>query len=284
MTRNKLAPISFAITALMLGGCGMFGHSTPISNNQQLAEFIAHEHASAKHSQHLQGSVNDPKTRSHIYVSLGIAYLQAGHPRQAIRELQHAIQESSDTPNAYNVMGLAYQQLNQDGMADRSFKQAISMDNKNPEYRNNYGGFLVHIKDYANAIHQLTVATNDPMYSTPQFAWTNMAQAYIGLHANLKAKSAIQRALYLMPNYPPALELLAGIEYKNGNTQAAYTHLQIVLAQQPDNANALLLAGNIANKDGNYSQAKEFWTRCVNAQPYSTAGKKAQTLLLESIH
>ncbi|OYV74976.1 MAG: pilus assembly protein PilW, partial [Acidithiobacillus ferrivorans] len=125
-------------------------------------------------------------------------------------------------------------------------------------------------------------AAADPLYGTPQFAWTNLAQAYAGLKDLPAARDALNRALYLVPNYPPALQMLAELDFKDGKADAAFAHLQVVLAQEPDNANALLLAGQIAAQQGRTAQAQSLWQRCVTASPYSAAGKRAQQLLLQN--
>ena len=269
---------------LLLSGCGLFaGKEAGLTPDQQMAAYIAHEHKANSAAPGFRPTpANSDKAKAGIYTSLGAAYLQDGHPRQAIRELQLAIAANSRYANAYNVMGLAYEQLQQRDLARSAFRRALSIDAKNPEYFNNYGAFLVNSGNYAEAIVELKRATADPLYSTPQFAWTNLAQAYAGLKDLSAARDALNRALYLVPNYPPALLMLAELDYKDGKADAAFAHLQVVLAQEPDNADALLLAGRIAALQGRTTQAYSLWQRCVNASPYSAAGKQAQRLLLQN--
>lgn len=258
----------------------MFEHSAP-AGDQQMAAFIAHEHKAQQNSKAIKGTSDGPKAKGKVYTALGVAYLQSGHPRQAIRELRNATHADPDAAPAYNAMGLAYQQLDQAALAQSAFEHAISIDTKNPSYHNNYGAFLVHIGKYKEALRQLHVAITDPLYSTPQFAWTNMAQAYLNMHKPQSARNALHRALYLLPNYPPAMEILAGMDFKAGDIVAASSHIHTVLEQEPNNAGALLLAGNIAEKQGLNQNAVQLWTRCVNASPYSGYGREAQSLLLE---
>ena len=269
---------------LLLSGCGLFGGSgTALTPDQQMAAYIAHEHqANASASGFRPTPANSDKAKAGIYTSLGAAYLQNGHPRQAIRELQLAIAANSRYANAYNVMGLAYEQLRQRDLARSAFRRALSIDAKNPEYLNNYGAFLVNSGNYAEAIIELKRATADPLYSTPQFAWTNLAQTYAELKNLSAARDALNRALYLIPNYPPALLVLAELDYKDGKADAAFAHLQVVLAQEPDNADALLLAGRIAAMQGRTTQAQSLWKHCIEASPYSSASKQAQQLLLQN--
>jgi len=269
---------------LLLSGCGLFGgKGAGLTPDQQMAAYIAHEHkANASASGFRPTPANSDKAKAGIYTSLGAAYLRDGHPRQAIRELQLAIAASSRYADAYNVMGLAYEQLQQRDLARNAFSRALSLDAKNPEYLNNYGAFLINSRNYGGAVIELKRATSDPLYSTPQFAWTNLAQAYAGLKDLSAARDALNRALYLVPNYPPALVMLAELDYKDGKADAAFAHLQVVLAQEPDNADALLLAGRIAAQQGRTTQAQSLWQRCVTASPYSAAGKQAQRLLLQN--
>ncbi|WP_414041958.1 type IV pilus biogenesis/stability protein PilW [Acidithiobacillus sp. M4-SHS-6] len=270
------------LTATAISGCGLFGSkNSAMTPDQQMAAFIAHEHRTRARNQGLQAPADDGKAKAGIYTSLGTAYLQDGHPRQAIRELQRAQQVDGSYADAYNVMGLAYERLAQNHLAKQAFEQALSLDGKNPEYRNNYGAFLVNAGDYQEAIVQLKMATVDPLYSTPQFAWTNLAQAYAGLKNFSAARDALNRALYLVPHYPPALQMLAEMDFREGHVNTAFSHLQVVLAQEPDNPDALLLAGQIAAQQGRNTEATALWQRCVNAAPYSAAGKKAQQLLLQ---
>ena len=275
--------LGLGIGVLLLSGCGLFGGKEPaLTPDQQMAAFIAHEHKTSVSSSGFKPApTNTGKAKADIYTSLGSAYLQDGHPRQAIRELQLAIADNNNYADAYDVMGLAYEQLQQNELARSAFRRALSMDAKNPEYLNNYGAFLVNSGSYAEAVVELKRATADPLYSTPQFAWTNLAQAYVGLKELSAARNALNRALYLVPNYPPALQMLAELDFKDGKADAAFAQLQVVLAQEPDNADALLLAGQIAAQQGRTTQAQSLWRRCVTASPYSAAGKQAQQLLLQ---
>ncbi|WP_369573760.1 tetratricopeptide repeat protein [Acidithiobacillus sp. IBUN Pt1247-S3] len=222
-----------------------------------------------------------PPDQVAIYTSLGTAYLQGGHPRAAVRELKQAISLPGKHGDAYNILGLAYQALGQADLAEDAFRSALGEEPDDPQFLNNYGAFLLEQGKFSAAVEQLSKATKDPLYSTPEFAWTNLAAAYRGLKQENLAIVALQKALYFKPGYSPALLLWAEMEYQDHDLTAAYGHLQGVLAQEPDNAQALLLAGQISWQQGQQVRARSLWERCVNSSPYSAAGKEAQTLLLQ---
>ncbi len=263
-------------TVFFVASCGIFGDKGKALNPAEEAAAAA-RHAPPNPAASLQAG---PPDQVAIYTSLGTAYLQNGHPRAAVRELQEALAQPGKHGDTYNVLGLAYQALGQGKLASESFRHALAEDPSNPQFRNNYGAFLLEQGDYAAAIQELRKAVADPLYSTPEFAWTNLAAAYHRLKEDQKALAAIEKALYFKPGYPPALLLWAQMDWQEGNLRNAFEHLQGVLAQEPDNAEALLLAGQIAKRQGQVARAREFWERCVNASPYSAAGKQAQSELL----
>ncbi|MBU2753520.1 type IV pilus biogenesis/stability protein PilW [Acidithiobacillus sp. CV18-2] len=272
----RIRTLLFVGMVLSSSACALFsGHEkpTPAEEAAAAARNAPPNPAASLHSA--------PPDQVAIYTSLGTAYLQGGHPRAAVRELKQAISLPGKHGDAYNVLGLAYQALGEAALAESAFQSALSDEPGNPEFLNNYGAFLLEQGKFSAAIQQLSKATKDPLYNTPEYAWTNLAAAYRGLKQNNLAIVALQKALYFKPGYPPALLLWAEMEYQDKNFPAAYGHLQGVLAQEPNNAQALLLAGRIAWQQGQPVQARSLWERCVNADPYSAAGKEAQSLLLE---
>nr|WP_291512088.1 type IV pilus biogenesis/stability protein PilW [Acidithiobacillus sp.] len=269
--------LAVALVAGSLSGCGLFSSKRSTLAPAELAAQEARQNAAAAESRGLRAP---PTDKAAIYTSLGAAYLQDGHPREAIRQLQLALKEPGNHGDAYNVMALAYANLDQPEAASKAFSKALEADPKNPEYLNNFGAFLVQQKQYAKAVGYLKRATEDPLYATPQFAWTNLGLAYIGLKDEAAARAALARALYLKPAYPPALQVLAQLDFETGDLPAAYSHVREVLAQEPEDPPALLLAGRIAAAQGQRREAEKYWQRCVNANPYSPAGKEAQRLLV----
>ncbi len=268
----------FFLASGFLGGCGLFGGD---SSSLTPAQEAAREARRAGAAADQYGLHSSPVDKVGIYTALATAYLQGGHPRQCIRELQIALRQNGNHASAYDVLGLAYESLGKMGLAESAFRHALADSPGNPQILNNYGAFLLHKKDYPSAVRELRKATADPLYATPQFAWTNLALAYRSMKKETQAVAALQRALYFQPGYPPALILWAEMEYRHGDLASAHGHLQEALAQQPDDPQALLLAGKVAFALGKRHAAKGYWQRCVQAAPYSPPGKEAQKLLLE---
>jgi tetratricopeptide (TPR) repeat protein len=82
--------------------------------------------------------------------------------------------------------------------------------------------------------------------------------AYSGEGNQKKALASFQNALKLAPDYLPALEGAAGIEYENGSKQAVPL-LQHVLRLKPGDPTSLAMLGVMAYKRGDCAQAaKDF--------------------------
>ena len=268
---------------LLLAGIAIFSSACAMFSDHQKLTPAAEAAAAARNAppNPVASLRAAPPDQVAIYTSLGTAYLQDGHPRAAVRELKQAINLPGKHGDAYNVLGLAYQALGQADLAEAAFRSALDDEPGDPQFLNNYGAFLLEQGRFSAAVEQLSKATKDPLYSTPEFAWTNLAAAYRGLKQENLAIVALQKALFFKPGYPPALLLWAEMEYQDHDLSASYGHLQGVLAQEPDNAQALLLAGQISWQQGRHVPARSLWERCVNASPYSAAGKKAQSLLVQ---
>ncbi len=268
----------FLAMVVLGGGCGLFQGGASSLTPAQQAAMVARRNGGEPDRYGLHSS---PVDKVGIYTALATAYLQGGHPRQCIRELRIALRQHGNRAPAYNVLGLAYESLAKQGLAESAFRHALADNPGNPQIRNNYGAFLLQQKNYPAAVRELRKATADPLYATPQFAWTNLALAYRGMKKEEEALGALQRALYFQPGYPPALILWAEMEYRHGDLASAHGHLQEALAQEPGDPQALLLAGKVAFGLGKHHEAKAYWQRCVMAAPYSQSGKAAQKLLLE---
>ncbi len=83
------------------------------------------------------------------------------------------------------------------------------------------------------------------LQQTPQDKriWTLRGMAYAGKRTPSSALAAYQQAIHLDPDYLPALEGAAQIEYQQGNAAAATPLIQRVLAQRPDDPTSHTMLG-----------------------------------------
>jgi type IV pilus assembly protein PilF len=273
----KMTTTFKALTALMAGtvlmsGCALF--QTPMTAQQEEVKIARRAQEASTPTVH-----ESNKTKANIYLSMATVYYQDGHPRMALKQITTAIGYATHSPDIYNVGGLAYAKIGDPKKAGSYFRKAIKYSQSAPQYLNNYGAFLIGEHLYSKAVLVLGQAANNPLYPTPQYSLVNMAKAYIRMGDYSKAHQSINRALYLVSNYPPALLMKAMLQYKEKNYFKSQGNVELVLAQQPHDPMALLLGGNDAMHMGNQREATELWKKCVLASPYSSAGVKAQRQL-----
>lgn len=222
-----------------------------------------------------------PQERASVLASLGVAYLQKGEPRMAVAELEKAVALDAKSIDAYSTLGLAYQQLEQPELAEKAFKKALSVNAKSSEVLNNYGVFLYNQRRLDEAESHLRRALRDPLYATPHYALVNLARVANARGDKAAARQHLERALHLMPKYYPALLEIAQVDYADGKIDAAWAAVSQVLVMAPDDADALLVAGQIAKDRANIPVARQYLQLVVDKAPFSPQARAAQTLLLQ---
>ena len=95
--------------------------------------------------------------------------------------------------------------------AKQYFTKAVNLSPKDPEIRNNYGSFLCDTGQAQAAIAQFTASINDPLHSTPEFAYTNAGICLRKIGDDTKAEEYFRNALRKKSAFPSALLEMAGL-------------------------------------------------------------------------
>jgi len=156
------------------------------------------------------GGVKSNKA-SNFNADLGIQYLQAGRLQLANEKLLKALDQSPNSPIANHYFAILQQRLGDTNKARQYFTKAINLNPKDPEIRNNYGSFLCDNNQVSEAIQQFNVAINDPLYKTPEFAYTNAGICYRKARNDVKAEESFRNALRKKTAFPSALLEMAGL-------------------------------------------------------------------------
>ncbi len=187
-----------------------------------------------------------------IHTELAAEYFSRGQLDIAIEEVTEALKAHSNYAPAYNVLGLVNMALNEDSKALDSFEQAILLAPKNSEIHNNYGWFLCQrLPDRMDqAINFFMMASKDPLYLTPEMAFTNAGLCELKRNRYTEAQLFLQKALSIQPNYSPALIGLINIEFQRGNLTDAKSKLGAFLQNNPSTPDSLFLAIQIEQAIG----------------------------------
>lgn len=214
------------------------------------------------------------KEASNYNADLGIRYLQSGHLKLANEKLLKALDQNPNSAQSNHYFALLQQRLGSNKKAARHFTKAVKLDPKDPEIRNNYGSFLCRTNRPQAAVKQFMVAINDPLYSTPEFAYTNAGICLRKVNNHAQAETYFRNALKKKSSFPSALLEMAKLNYDKKNypkAQAFMLRYEKVGKSSPE---ALFLCNSINLKTRNHAKASSCKSTLLRLFPNSKEAKK----------
>ena len=163
---------------------------------------------------------------SQINLELGVAYMREQKYAEAMINLQKAKDYNPDDPRIYSTLALLYDRIGEPDKAESTFEKAISMDENNSLIRNNYGAFLCAKGRYKEAYVQYQAALENPLYTTPEYAYTNAGLCAVRSKDLKRAETEFRAALQKNPKFSIALFQMAKLSYENGRMLQARAYLQ----------------------------------------------------------
>ncbi len=213
---------------------------------------------------------NAAENRARIHTELGAAYYGIGQMSVAVQELKEAISADPGYAPAHSQLGLVYMTLKQDALAERSFERALKIDANDSASNNNYGMFLCQRKREKEAMKYFAAALKNPLYATPENAYTNA-----GICANMqgdsaKAEELLRKALALQPDQSQALYQLADLMYQRNQVTDARSLLNRHMRVSTPTAEALWLGARIEHRLGNRTALASYGAQLNNRYPGAT--------------
>ncbi len=210
---------------------------------------------------------NDAENRAKIHTELGAAYYGAGQMSVAVQELKEAISADPDYAPAHAELALVYMTLKEDALAQQSFERALKIDPADSSVNNNYGLFLCQRKREKDAMKYFATALKNPLYATPENAYTNAGVCAHLQGDDVKAEELLRKALALQPNQPQALYQLADIAFKRNDLTAARTLLNRHMQVSTPSVDALWLGVRIEQRLGNRTALASYGAQLNNRYP-----------------
>jgi type IV pilus assembly protein PilF len=205
-----------------------------------------------------QHSMSSNDEAAGFNVQLGLGYLQQGNLVVAKEKLERAERESPHSAEVHSAMGRLYERLGDAKRADDEFRTALRYAPKDPEVANNYAVFLCKAGHTEEGVKYFLEAARNPLYRTPEAAYTNIAVCLRAAHRDDEAKQNLQRALAIKPNFGEAAYQLVDLEFERGrlnDARAALTHYTDSFDATPD---LLLLGVRIARAMGDRVAAEHY--------------------------
>jgi type IV pilus assembly protein PilF len=210
---------------------------------------------------------NSAENRARIHTELGAAYYGIGQMAVAVEELKEAIGADPNYAPAHSQLGLVYMILNEDKLAQQSFERALKLDPNDSSANNNYGMFLCQRKREKEAMKYFAAALKNPLYTTPENAYTNAGVCAHMQGDDVKAEELLRKALALQPDQSQALYQLADIAFRRGELPAARSLLNHHMRVSTPTAEALWLGARIEQRLGNRTAFASYGAQLNNRYP-----------------
>jgi len=170
------------------------------------------------------GETKDEKA-SAVNVQLGIGYLQQNNLDLASEKLTKALRQDPESAPANNAYAILQERLKQYDLAEYHYEKATGLDKKNAQAANNYGTFLCRHGRELESEKYFLRALDNPLYSTPEYAYTNAAICLIKVNQVKPAREYLNKALTEKSDFAPALITMARLSFEEEDFENAKTYL-----------------------------------------------------------
>jgi type IV pilus assembly protein PilF len=170
------------------------------------------------------GPTQDEKA-SAINVQLGIGYLQQNKLELASEKLTKALRQDPESAAAHNAYAILQERLKQNDKAEYHYKKATELDRNDSQAANNYGTFLCRNGRELESEKYFLRALKNPLYSTPEYAYTNAAVCLLKIQQVDRAKEYLRKALAEKSDFAPALLALGGLFFDQKDYESAKLYL-----------------------------------------------------------
>ncbi len=179
---------------------------------------------------------------SAVNVQLGIGYLQQDDLELANEKLSKALRQDPNSADAHNAYAILQDRLLQPEKAEFHYGEAVRLDPTNSQAANNYGAFLCRNGREAESEKYFLMALENPLYKTPEFAYTNAAICLIQIERLDDAKKYLRLALAARGNFGTALLAMGDISFEQSEFANARVYMQRFHQVAPATARSLWLA------------------------------------------
>ena len=194
---------------------------------------------------HTSGTTGEDKKADDYYTQLGVAYLKKGRLDLASLNLEKSLAKNSEASDANHYYALLQERLGNREKAGYHFRKALRHGNKNSDLLNNYGSFLCQQGNYSEAEQAFMAALRDPLYKTPEFAYTNAGICIRKSGDDTKAEDYFRQALQVNSHFSEALYQMAKLNHEKTDNAKAQAFLYRYNEAAPATPESLLLCHKI---------------------------------------
>jgi type IV pilus assembly protein PilF len=151
--------------------------------------------------------------------------MQQGNLELSSQKLKKALRQDPKSAAAHNAYAMLQDRLKQLDLAEYHYKKATELDRDNSQAANNYGAFLCNNGRERESEKYFLQALKNPLYNTPEYAYTNAAICLLKVGEVDSAKEYLRKALTERNDFAPALLTMGGLYFDQQQYHDAKSYL-----------------------------------------------------------
>lgn len=204
-----------------------------------------------------------------INARLAMEYMKRDQLSVARDKIERALALNPRDLTVQLAAGLVYERLLDTKRAEKHFRLALRADADSPEAQNALGAFQCRNGEFAKGEAMFLKAAGNPLYRTPEVAYTNAGVCARSAAAPERAEKYLRQALTVRSVYPETFVQLAGVLHDRGNHLQARAFIERFLAAAPATPDVLLLGHQIEMALNDRAAAAAFGERLRKEFPES---------------
>lgn len=175
----------------------------------------------------------DHERRARMHYDIGVNYLSEERTPMAIRQLLQASKFAPRDPAVRVALAEAYRRAGRTAESEEHLLQAIEIKPDLHKARLNLSGLYSQLERFDEAREQAEVLVEDPTFSWPWRAHTNLGWAFLKLGNFAEAEKNLNMALDYRQDYWPARLNLGILKAEKKHHREALAQFRQVLAEKP---------------------------------------------------
>ena len=210
---------------------------------------------------------------------LGEAYFREGKYVDALRELLNAERMVPKDPLVHNDLGLVYFARGRKDLAVTHFRRALELKPDYAEAQNNLGLTYLELKEWDRAIGYFKEITDNLLYRTPHYAFSNLGLAYYYKGDYEASIRHYRHALEMRPGFMKGLQGLARSYTESGRPERAVAAIDEILREKKGAAGVYLELGRAHMRMGAYGKARRALNTVLRMSPEGRLAAQAVEML-----
>ncbi|MBI5050472.1 MAG: tetratricopeptide repeat protein, partial [Nitrospirae bacterium] len=197
----------------------------------------------------------DDIKNAEVHYKIGTSYMTEQRLNDASIEFRKAIKLNPQDKHSLNYLGFISTEFEKYDEAVSYYKRSITIDPNYSEAMNNLGVTYTRRQMWDEAVNYFKMALKNPLYATPEMAYSNMGYAFYKKGDYISSADALKKAIMRNPEFPRANYILGLVYVKLGDDETAIEEFKKAIALAPDYIDVHLELANAYLRTGDNEKA-----------------------------